>query len=83
MQPTSTERGGYTPGTGNPGQLCSAASHLIINTPEGPVVIDIPANCNPTIGPDRGDPAPDYASDPNPWENKLGTPSIKVSAPSK
>jgi len=62
-------QGNYSPGSASPGQLCSAASHFIVNTSEGLVVIDLPANCNPTIGPDRGDPAPDYASDP--WDSIL------------
>ena len=75
--------GGHVPDiafepAGQAGQ-CSAKSTFIYNTPEGIVIVDVPAFCNPSIGPDRGDPAPDYASDPNPWEKNLNGSKVNPS----
>lgn len=68
IQPISSG-GDYVPVSGSPGEACSAKSVFIINTDHGIEIVEVPAFCNRSIGPDRGDPAPDYASDP--WENVL------------
>ena len=69
MQPSDTNGGNYNaPSSGNPGTACSAKSVFIINTPEGIVVVEVPAFCNPSMIPNAGDPAPDYVSNPNPVE---------------
>jgi hypothetical protein len=84
-QPATNSNGGeYVPiAPGNPGTPCGAKSTFIINTPDGIVIVDVPAFCNPSIGPDRGDPAPDYVSDPNPWEKDLNGSKVNPSLDTK
>ena len=70
MQPSDTNGGNYSvPSGGDPGTACGAKSVFFVNTPEGVVIVEVPAFCNIVIGPDRGDPAPDYVSNPNPIED--------------
>lgn len=83
MQPTSSGGGNYIPVAGSPAQRCTAKSVFVVNTPEGPVVVEVAANCNPSVGPDVGDPAPDYVSDPNPWEKNLNGTKVNPSLDTK
>ena len=83
MQPTSSGGWDYVPTTGSPSSRCGAKSTFFINTDQGIVIVDVPAFCNPSIGPDRGDPAPDYVSDPNPWEKDLNGSKVNPSLDTK
>lgn len=64
-----------SPSSGN-SQPCDKPTFIVVNGVE----TEVPSLCNQNLGPDKGDPPPDFAVDPDPWDkSSVKTNSIHIS----
>lgn len=58
-----------SPGTSG-GRPCDKVNVVVFIVDGQKVVREVPALCNPNVDPYQGDPPPDYAIDPDPWDKQ-------------
>lgn len=66
---TPSESYSYDDPTGGDNTMpCDKPSFVVLMVNGEKVVTEVPSLCQQNFGPDKGDPPPDYAGDPNPWD---------------